>query len=276
MPETTTPSIIINTSDSGNGKRGHTTEGINPYRTLGIAVGVAGVLYYGQKAYNKWKQNKSDQQYGADPASQKAVAFRNAFNPSGFSWLIDVDTTNTTAVLDLVSGIKSKTEWDAIVAAYNKGYNESIVNRINSELNQEQLIRFNEILLAVTTGKTIPTTTTQTNNGTVTLSWTGKRIKMTLNSRDRNIKYWANESEIGVNGKGTEILIAANAVHVSRVSKVWIVKKRKKISQTIGGSFWPVFVPSTTVTNEVVQIEYPGNGTAKYLNWFNASSFELF
>ena len=99
---------------------------------------------------------------------------------------------------------------------------------------------------------------------------------MTLSPKDRNIKYWANESEIGVSGKGTEISIAANAVHVSRVSKVWIVKKRKKISQTIGGSFWPVFVPSTTVTTELVQIEYPGNGNAKYLNWFNANNFELF
>ncbi len=277
MPETTaSPSIIINTSDSGNGNRKRTSESIDPYRALGIAIGVAGVFYYGQKAFNKWKQNKSDQQYGADPASQKAVAFRNAFNPSGFSWLIDLDTTNTTGVMDLVSGIKTKSEWDAIVAAYNKSYNESIVNRINSELTQEQLTRFNEILLAVTTGKPLPPSETQKNTGTVTLSWTGKRIKMTLSSKDRNLRYWINESEIGVNGKGNEFTIAANAVHVSRVSKIWIVKKRKKISETIGGSFWPVYVPSVTITTEVVQIEYPGNGSTKYLSWFNASFFELF
>jgi len=275
MPETSSPSIVINTSGNTNGNK-RNDSAINPYKTLGLVIGVGGVLYYGQKAYNTWKQNKSDQQYGSDPASQKAVAFRNAFNPSGFNWLIDVDTTNTSGVMDLVSGIKTKAEWDAIVGAYNKAYNESIVNRINSELNQEQLTRFNAILLAVTTGKPIPPSDTEINNGTVTLSWTGKRIKMTLSSKERTIKYWKNESEIGDSGKGTDIIIASNAIHVSRNSKIWVVKKRKKITTTIGGVFWPVFIPPTIITTEVIQIEYPGSGTTKYLAWFNAYNFELF
>ena len=65
--------------------------------------------------------NKSDAQNKADdsPDVRQAMALRSAMNPSGISWMMSFDTTNTSTVLD---SAKTITNLDRVQAAYKSLY----------------------------------------------------------------------------------------------------------------------------------------------------------
>ena len=78
--------------------------------------------------------NKSDAQNKADdsPEVRQAMALRSAMNPSGISWMMSIDTTNTSSVMDTA---KTITNLDSVQKAYKNLYQDNLFDDLQSELS---------------------------------------------------------------------------------------------------------------------------------------------
>jgi hypothetical protein len=78
--------------------------------------------------------NKSDAQNKADdsPEVRQAMALRSAMNPSGISWMMSIDTTNTSSVMDTA---KTITNLDSVQKAYKNLYQDNLLDDLQSELS---------------------------------------------------------------------------------------------------------------------------------------------
>lgn len=132
-----------------------------PFKTLLIvvAIGVAGFfIYRGVKnaiAKQKAMQN-NNQDIISTPktaaeieanrkayARQYAARLRNAFNPSGASWMINFDTTNLTEVFAVAEAMKSNNvPFSYVASAYYAAYKDDLAKRLQSELNSKELNQF--------------------------------------------------------------------------------------------------------------------------------------
>lgn len=73
---------------------------------------------------------------GNDPITNQAIAIRQACNPSGITWMIDFDTTSLS---DLMSVADQISAIDKVGDAYRNLYNENMFERLEKELNNEDL-----------------------------------------------------------------------------------------------------------------------------------------
>jgi hypothetical protein len=85
--------------------------------------------------------NKSDAQNKADdsPEVRQAMALRSAMNPSGVSWMMSFDTTNTGTVLD---SAKTITNLDSVQKAYTSLYKDNMLDDLQGELSTSDYQKF--------------------------------------------------------------------------------------------------------------------------------------
>ncbi len=91
--------------------------------------------------------NKSDAQNKADdsPEVRQAMALRSAMNPSGISWMMSFDTTNTNTVMD---SAKTITNLDNVQTAYKNLYQDNLLDDLQSELTSSDYQKFLTIISA--------------------------------------------------------------------------------------------------------------------------------
>ena len=121
-------------------------------RKVLIAAAVILIAYFGYKWVKKTlaKQQatednlivgNSDSKRGA--AKMIATTLRNAFNPSGFAWMISADGTNNKAVFGAAWQMKKyKIPYDYVAQEYFTTYQESLIQRLNKELSASELKKF--------------------------------------------------------------------------------------------------------------------------------------
>lgn len=85
--------------------------------------------------------NKNDAQSKADdsPDVRQAMALRSAMNPSGISWMMSMDTTNTSAIIDTARTI---TNLDSVSKAYKNLYQNNLLDDLQSELSTSDYQKF--------------------------------------------------------------------------------------------------------------------------------------
>jgi hypothetical protein len=85
--------------------------------------------------------NKSDAQNKADDSAEvrQAMALRSAMNPSGISWMMSFDTTNTSMVLDTA---KTITNLDSVQNAYKSLYRDNLLDDLQGELSAGDYQKF--------------------------------------------------------------------------------------------------------------------------------------
>ena len=89
--------------------------------------------------------NKSDAQNKADdsPDVRQAMALRSAMNPSGVSWMMSFDTTNTATVMDSAKIIPNL---DNVQTAYKNLYQDNLLDDLQSELTASDYQKFLTII----------------------------------------------------------------------------------------------------------------------------------
>ena len=85
--------------------------------------------------------NKSDAQNKADdsPEVRQAMALRSAMNPSGISWMMSFDTTNSGTVIDTAKTINNL---DSVQKAYKNLYQNNLLDDLQSELSTSDYQKF--------------------------------------------------------------------------------------------------------------------------------------
>ena len=80
--------------------------------------------------------NKSDAQNKADdsPEVRQAMSLRSAMNTSGISWMMSMDTTDTSTVLNTA---KTITNLDSVQKAYKNLYQNNLLDNSEAQKNQK-------------------------------------------------------------------------------------------------------------------------------------------
>lgn len=89
--------------------------------------------------------NKADAQNKADdsPEVRQAMALRSAMNPSGISWMMSMDTTDTSTVMNTA---KTITNLDSVQKAYKNLYSSNLLDNIQNELSTSEYQKFLTII----------------------------------------------------------------------------------------------------------------------------------
>jgi hypothetical protein len=117
-----------------------------------IAAALIVAVYFGYK----WVRKSLDRQKAtednqivtnSDPkkgaAKMIATTLRNAFNPSGVEWMDEMDGTNNKAVFQAAWQMKKyKIPYDYVAQEYFNTYSQSLLSRLNKELNATELKKF--------------------------------------------------------------------------------------------------------------------------------------
>lgn len=94
---------------------------------------------------NKRSEKKFDEKATEDP-NRVALGFRNAANPSGYSWMIDWDGTDEVSFERLARKMKDQGIINEVTKAYQDKYHESLLDRAAKELGGEELKTFDDII----------------------------------------------------------------------------------------------------------------------------------
>ena len=89
--------------------------------------------------------NKSNAQDNADdsPEVRQAMTLKSAMNPSGISWMMSFDTTNSSKILETAKVI---TNLDNVRAAYKNLYQSNLLDDLQSELSTDDYQKFMTIV----------------------------------------------------------------------------------------------------------------------------------
>ena len=96
-----------------------------------------------RKIIRKIRQNRFDKNEGKD-VNQLAQQYRAASNPSGISWMIDMDGTDEKDMEIL--GHQTKGKLQAVADAYKLKFNESLSDRIRKELSPDDFHNWRNIV----------------------------------------------------------------------------------------------------------------------------------
>lgn len=110
----------------------------------GLDYGVKGGLIIGgfillRKIYRDFRKNEEEKNMDKKPETRQAMSLRSAMNPSGISWLMSMDTTNTTSLFDTAKQI---TNIEEVRQAYKNLYNSDLWDDLKSELSASDFERF--------------------------------------------------------------------------------------------------------------------------------------
>ena len=115
----------------------------HPKRLLvgGAAIGIGGFLVYKlvRKLITGMQKRSTEKQANDSPEVRQAMMLRSAMNPSGITWMMSFDTTNTAAVFDMARQIKSL---DDVIVAYRKLYDDDLLHDLQNELSASDYQKF--------------------------------------------------------------------------------------------------------------------------------------
>lgn len=115
----------------------------HPLRVLvgGAVLGTGAWLLfrYGSKIFDSARRKGAEMQLDDSPEARQATVLRSAMNPSGMSWLMSMDTTDTAKVLDTARSI---TNLDEVIRSYRNLYSSDLVKDLQSELSSEDYQKF--------------------------------------------------------------------------------------------------------------------------------------
>lgn len=92
---------------------------------------------------HRMRQRKFDKNEARD-VNQLAQQYRSAANPSGLSWMINMDGTNEKEIEHL--GYQSKNQLQPIADAYRLKFEESLSDRLRKELSPEDFQNWRNIV----------------------------------------------------------------------------------------------------------------------------------
>lgn len=113
---------------------------------IGGAVVVGGGLY-ARSEWIKYRQKEESKKIGTSPEHQAASKLANGFNPSGSSWLKDVDSTNEGIIFSAAKEIAEKGyDWAKVVQAYSNLYGRNLGEDLKAELDADEYDKFFNII----------------------------------------------------------------------------------------------------------------------------------
>jgi hypothetical protein len=125
----------------------------HPVRVLvgGVVLGVGGWSLYkvGKGLADDAKRKRAEQELDSSPEARQASVLRSAMNPSGISWMRNMDTTDSSRILETA---KTITNLDAVITSYRKLYSADLIEDLQSELSSEDYQKFMN-LVSSNTGK---------------------------------------------------------------------------------------------------------------------------
>ncbi len=86
---------------------------------------------------------QQDQVIKGDDISLLAVQIRQALNPSGITWIMDVDGTDEPLLYDAAKKI---TDLSKVSTAYKNLYNSDLITDLQNELDNTQLVQFQNFI----------------------------------------------------------------------------------------------------------------------------------
>ncbi len=92
---------------------------------------------------HKMRQRRFDKNEAQD-VNQVAQQYRSASNPSGISWMINVDGTDEEEIEKL--GFQTKGNLQPIADAYRLKFDESLSDRLRKELNPKEFQNWRNIV----------------------------------------------------------------------------------------------------------------------------------
>lgn len=126
---------------------GKMTKGLlgNKYVMLAIILVIILFFFKGKlkRVIQKIRENKFDKNE-TDDANLIAQQYRAAANPSGISWMIDIDGTSEEAVERLAYQTKGKL--DKVTNAYRQKFGETLSDRMRKELSAKEYSNWQNII----------------------------------------------------------------------------------------------------------------------------------
>lgn len=148
--------------------------------TLGFygAAGFLGYKFLLQPALQKMRRNREQSSMISDPNKRQATVLHNAMNPSGITWMRNMDRTDEEMIY---SAARKITDWNAVQLTYRNLYNRDLLSDLQSELDTEEYQTFLRILGQGNT-KTGASTTTSGIKGMLIASKKDIRLRSTPDS----------------------------------------------------------------------------------------------
>jgi hypothetical protein len=132
----------------------------HPGRVLvgGAVIGLSGFILYkiGRKIIAKAQEKNTQMKIDDSPAVRQAMVIRDAFNPSGISFLKNIDSTRTSKIYDAAKNI---TNFDEVIKAYNKLYGSELVTDLQDELSADEYQKLMTLLSTIPGKKGAPPVT---------------------------------------------------------------------------------------------------------------------
>lgn len=125
-----------------------------------LIICVLGYVLY--RGWGKTQKEVYSDNIGKDAESQQAQLLRQAFNPSGNSWLMALDGTDEESVFSVATQIK---DYGKVADAYRVLYGADLSSDLAEELNRADLTKFWDIVYKRTSTGTTPTPTNTTPTG---------------------------------------------------------------------------------------------------------------
>lgn len=141
-----TVNYASNAAGSSSGGKGK----ISPLAAFGI-LAVIGAGGYG---LSRWVKNKRQKdaaaQFGTNPAVNQAVAFRNALNPSGYSWMKDFDGTDEALATKTAAEV---TDWKEVMSKYRALYQSDLLSDLQKDLSPSDFAKIEAAAAAGSSGE---------------------------------------------------------------------------------------------------------------------------
>lgn len=122
--------------------------GINPARIVNGIFVIGGVIItykLAKKLLLEFKKSTTQSQVDDSPSARQAIALRSAINPSGISWLKNLDTTSVSVILETA---KSITNLDQVAKDYANLFEDNLLDDLQSELSASEYQTFLSIIAA--------------------------------------------------------------------------------------------------------------------------------
>jgi hypothetical protein len=130
------PIILAILSINFGGKKEGTDKKETGGLTLGTAVLIIALYWYISSTWSTTVAEEESKNVN-DPNVLLAQRIRNAVNPWGWDWSIDLDSYDKDALLTIAREIKSKKQFDLVAQSYSRQYSsDDMVQRLRKEMGE--------------------------------------------------------------------------------------------------------------------------------------------
>lgn len=103
-----------------------------------LTVGGAALIYFGKKWFDD-KKTENTEDKADTPEVQQAMLLRSALNPSGNTWMKDIDGTDTETIFKVAKQI---TKQKAVSESYRNLYKSSMYDDLSNDLSTSEYQKF--------------------------------------------------------------------------------------------------------------------------------------